>query len=80
MTITLFGNSKDYQILHEFIYRHWKEIYNKTGLDAYECLFYHEEWHTYQDRYNPIYNPDELELGYGEGYMELLAPISSILP
>ena len=29
---------------------------------------------------NSIYNPDELELGYGEGYMELLAPISSILP
>lgn len=58
MIVTLFGNSKDYQILHEFIHRHWKEIYNKTGLDAYECLFYHEEWCTYPDRYNPIYNPD----------------------
>ena len=23
-----------------------------------------------------IYNPDDLELGYWEGYMELLAPVS----
>ena len=51
----IYGNLKDAQEIRAFVQNHWQEIYDKTGRDVNDYLYYHDCWGIY----NPVYKPEE---------------------